>query len=174
MADPKIMEALEQLLTRGVEASQQEGRKTRLDELKETDPGEWTDEQWDFANERGLIPPDKQGEYEYRLLEKRQAAERAQLGAWQGGNLPTTGTATLGVHSTGIPQVPVNPVAASLGMKIEEVEDPEEAPSEQDDETPYDQRNYQDLKKLAKSRGLDTSGSQEDLVERLRLDDQSS
>jgi hypothetical protein len=173
VADTNVMDALQQLLQKGVDASQAEQRRTVLDEVRDKDPDDWDDREWDFANERGLIPADRQGEYELKLLEKRQAAERANLLAWQGGNNPLTGTATVGVASGQIPSPPQNPTAATLGMEVQEVDSHEEAPAGADDR-PYEERSYPELKKLAKGRGLDTSGTQDDLVERLKYDDETS
>lgn len=174
MADQNtnVMEALQSLLQKGVEAEQRERGRTRLDEVRDTDPDDWTDEQWDFANERGLIPADRQGEYELKLLEKRQALERANLLAWQGGNLPNTGTATQGIASGQIPRAPDRPVAASLGQEVREVEGSDEPPAE--DDRPYEERSYAELKREAGRRSLDTSGTKEDLIGRLRYDDETS
>jgi len=179
MADSvNVEKALRELLTLGVEASQRASQRTRLDELKDRKPEEWSDLEWDFANERGLIPSSHQSEYEMRLLERRQAKERAQLAGWQGGNLPHTGTATLGVSSGQMPSVPERPVAATL---VQEVDGPEGAPSEE--AAPYEEWSNAELRSEIGARNASrvpedqvksASGKKEDMAAALYADDEAA
>jgi hypothetical protein len=72
---------------------------TRLERIQLNDPAEWNDDDWEFANQRGLVPLELQSEYQRRVIERRH---RKELEALQGGlpenftgNNPVTGTATV-------------------------------------------------------------------------------
>lgn len=118
---PNMAAALEEILARGVEAARVAQQPTMVDTVRGKSPEQWSDEEWEFANQRGLIPASHQSTYELRLLEARQAAERAQLLAWQGGNHPLTGT--VGAGARGVVPQPDRPIPAVLDTGIRERHD---------------------------------------------------
>jgi hypothetical protein len=178
MAEQRLEQALARLLQRGVDAAEREQveKSGSLKTALSKDPDDWDDDSWEFANQRGLIPEGRQAEYEARLLDKRHALERAALGAWQGGNRPDSGTATLGVASGQLPVVPERPVAANL---IQEVDGPEGAPSE--GAPPYEDWRKQELQDEIDARNetraeeahvRPASNRKEDMVKALYDDDE--
>jgi hypothetical protein len=170
--------ALRDILSRGVQAS--EALVVRKNDqltavLERQNPNDWSDESWEFANQRGLIPAELQAQYEMRLLEKRHALERAAIGAWQGGNNPTTGTATVGVASG---QIPATPAPGAQGATlVQEVSGAETEPVEE----PYTAWKVPDLQDEVKARNEQRpdesthlkpkSAKKEDLVSALEADD---
>jgi hypothetical protein len=171
-----VESAIRQILQRGVEATEAQvvQKSDALSGVATKDPSTWTDEEWEFANQRGRIPPELQSEYELRLLEKRHALERAALGQWQGGNNPETGTATVGVASGQIPAVPERPVSATL---VQEVPSSETEPA-----PPYEQWSKTELQEEVDARNegrpddqkLNRAGTKEELSQRLYDDDEQA
>lgn len=172
MSNVDVSEALRTLLERGVEASRAAEQRTRLNDVLEKNPDDWDGDEWELANQRGLIPPECQSKYELMLLERKQAAERAALLGWQGGNLPDTGTATRGTHSGAIPPVPERPVSVA---GVREVQGDDVPPDDGDE--PYEQWTQAELRaeidaRNASGSSLAKSGSNSDLATRLYQDDE--
>jgi hypothetical protein len=188
MAEQDMLEALRSVLTKAAE-SVGPAVETWDDRVNSKSPDDWNDEEWNFANSRGLIPADFQVVYETKLADERHAAELARIrGEFVdapnfGGNLPGAGTATV---SPPLPSTQVSPAerlrqieemkaqleveeAAALDLlkADEEAAKSEEAP-------PYEEWSYNDLKAEAQARGLDTSGKKEELTARLYAHDESS
>jgi hypothetical protein len=186
----KLEDALRSVLQRAADLTV-EAPETWEDRIASKPPTEWDDDEWTFANQRGLIPPEFQVTYETKLANERHARELALIRGEPveapnfGGNMPGAGTATL---SPPLPASVVSPAdrlrrieemkaaleaeesAARAAMADEEASassDAEEAP-------PYEDWDYPDLKNEAKARGLDQSGKKEDLTARLYAHDEAA
>jgi hypothetical protein len=91
---------LELGLKRLLEVKSGEAEPTLLERVQLKPSSEWDDDEWEFANQRGLIPPNEHNEYVRRQIERRHQQELAALTGGDvapnfTGNNPVTGTATV-------------------------------------------------------------------------------
>jgi hypothetical protein len=94
------VEDLEAGLRRLLEVKSGSAEPTLRERVEMKSSDEWDADEWEFANQRGLIPPGKQVEYQRRVVELRHQAELdaltgGEVAANFGGNVPGLGTATV-------------------------------------------------------------------------------
>jgi hypothetical protein len=179
---------LELGLRRLLEVKSGEAQPTFLERIQLKPPQEWDDEEWEFANQRGMVPANLQVEYQRRQIERRHQEELAALqgddvGTNFGGNVPGFGTATvpqtdpmgrpLGVQTVG--GAPVDPKERLRQLEVaeerlrlereslQEQVDAEDESREEDRESYYRSQTVPRLQGLISQRNADRS--EEDQIE---------
>lgn len=73
------VEDIEEGLRRLLAVKSGEAEPTRLERVQLNSPNDWSADDWEFANQRGLVPGDQQVEYQRQVIERRHQAELAAL-----------------------------------------------------------------------------------------------